>query len=133
MRTRESAPRVWTAAAISERERFLADDPSLLVGYATALFPVLLQVHSATANAAVRQKCLSCVSKVILLHSAEGLETLLRYLPFASFIASLFSSQEAAQGLAALGIAERMKRVRRREREERHGHRHPPPVFDEPG
>ena len=85
----------------------LNEEPHLLADYATSLFPVFVQVHSAAANAGVRQKCLSCISKTIHFHSADGLEELLRELPFASFIASLFSSHETPQqGLAALGIAE---------------------------
>ena len=95
-----------SAAAISEREKSLAEEPGLLVGYSNALFPVLLQVHSATANAAVRQKVLSCVCKVVHFSTAESLEELLRELPFASFIAALLASQEAHHGLMGLFCAE---------------------------
>ena len=63
-----------SASAISERERILQEQPELLQEYAAALFSVLLQVHSAAANAAVRYRCLSCISKVVHYSSAPALE-----------------------------------------------------------
>ena len=86
-----------SASAIAERERMLHDEPELLVGYAAALFPLLLQVHSATANAGVRSKCLNCIGKVVHFSSAQSLEDILLELPFASFIASLLASSEPPQ------------------------------------
>ena len=91
---------------VSDRERLLMEEPHLLGEYAEHLFPVLLQAHSSAANAGMRTKCLSAISKVVCLHSASGLEGLLRDLPFASFIASLLTAQDPSQALAVFGIAQ---------------------------
>ncbi|KAL3926392.1 MAG: hypothetical protein SGPRY_003317 [Prymnesium sp.] len=89
-----------------DREEALLEHPQLLEDYASKLFSTLLHVYNCAANAAVRSKCLSCITKVLYLYPAASLAALLRELPFASFVASLLSSQEVPTAMSALYMAD---------------------------
>ncbi|KAI9726758.1 MAG: Ubiquitin fusion degradation protein 4 [Chrysothrix sp. TS-e1954] len=81
-------------SALEERKRLMKDCKPQLKRFAVILLPTLTDAYSSTVNINVREKVLSAQLKMLSTLDAPLLEDALRTVPYASFLASIFSQQD---------------------------------------
>jgi len=104
----ESHPAMASATASnarsSEKEEILLKDPELLSTFGTSLTGPIIQVFTSAVNSIVRAKCLSALSKIIVLSNEQILYNVLRDLSISSFLANLLSNSELSVVATCLQI-----------------------------
>jgi len=81
-------------SANEKRVELLKDCKQEVKRFAVILLPTLTDVYSSTVNLSVRQKVLTAQLKMLSNLDTEILEEALRSVPYASYLASIFSQQD---------------------------------------
>lgn len=84
-------------SANEKRVKLLTECKEEVKRFAIILLPTLIDVYSSTINSSVREKVLTAHLKMLSNLDIEILEEALRPVPYASFLASIFSQQEHSE------------------------------------